>query len=469
MDRIILTNPDVVRFYQQHPQFNPDAINHAFVTFYETHFTGNQDIPNNLANDILGKITQLDATVHSKMYELKQSYLDDLRSFLELHTNANFIKIMDKIDQDHIHMAEKTQQMIHSLLPANRVQFQSEYDQIVRAFKEDILKLSESTKTDVSMDKIQLVLTEKYSQLFNQIQQQVFSHLNLSENRIQQQLGEIKHLSSVNRTFQENQTSQLTTFINQFKVSQKKGEFGENRLFQTLTQMFPSSEIINTSGQTSSGDFMLKRPQKPVILLETKHYSDNASKKEVDKFLFDIETQQCHGIFMSQTSGIALKQNYEINFHQGHVLVFVHHVHYDPEKIMIACDIIDQLSDKIKENGGESVPYESLVAINQQYQAFLEKRDRIITQMNINHKKTVADITELSMDELGRALSAIFTSVKSNKESETYATETDASNHRFYRCLSCTTYITTNERSIKAHLPQCKKRKLARTQVDLPI
>jgi hypothetical protein len=39
-----------------------------------------------------------------------------------------------------------------------------------------------------------------------------------------------------------------------------------------LTSLFPSSEIINTTGEVGSGDFILNRKDKVKILLENKLY-----------------------------------------------------------------------------------------------------------------------------------------------------------------------------------------------------
>ena len=120
-----------------------------------------------------------------------------------------------------------------------------------------------------------------------------------------------------------------------------------------LIKLYPSSEIINTTGQISSGDFILKRNNNKVkILIENKNYDSNVPKREIDKFILDVETQNCSGIMISQHSGISFKKNFEIDINNGNILIYIHNMNYESDKIVIACDIIDNLSNKIKELNG---------------------------------------------------------------------------------------------------------------------
>jgi hypothetical protein len=82
--------------------------------------------------------------------------------------------------------------------------------------------------------------------------------------------------------------------------------------------------------EKASGDFMLKRINKPAILIETKDYANNVPKEETDKFIRDVAQQKCNGIFLSQSSGISLKENYQIEFNKAQ-LVYIHNCDYAPE------------------------------------------------------------------------------------------------------------------------------------------
>lgn len=442
-NEIVIKHPKIVDFYTQNKHLDIEYINLALIEFYEKHMINQEDITKNSAQEILSSIQSLqhglENQVLSKFYEIKHSYLEDLKTVLEHQSNTQCLKIMERIEKENVHLLEKTQHMVQSMAP--NTQFQSEHELMVRNFKDEIMKLVEPMKHDLSMDKIHLVMSQEYHKLLAQIQQQVMQH----EQRLQHKMGEIKELSSSNQTYQEKISQDMSTFLSQYKISQKKGEFGEQLLYQCLSSLFPSGEIIQTTGLTSAGDFMMKRLGKPTILFENKNYeSANVPKKEVDKFLFDIEQQQCSGIFMSQKSGIALKKNFEIDIHHGHVLIYLHHMNYDQDKLLAACDIIDRLSEKFKEHPQDefSISQEVLQTIHQQYQTFLEKRERILTQLNDNHKKVVADIRELSMGELNTILSTVFASTQTTN----------------LTCTICDNFTATNSRSLQAHIPQCKKK-----------
>jgi hypothetical protein len=175
---------------------------------------------------------------------------------------------------------------------------------------------------------------------------------------------------------------------------------------------------------------------------------------------------------MSQKSGIALKQNFEIELHQGHVLVYLHHMNYDQDKLLAACDIIDRLTEKFREHPQEdvTVSQELLQSIHQQYQTFLDKRERILSQMNDQHKKMVADIRELSIGELNSWLSTMFASTQRNSSSNSNSKTSSApvtgecplQNELIpapiLRCDICQVFTTDNPRSLNAHKPACKKK-----------
>jgi hypothetical protein len=475
---IVIRDPLIVDFYSRNKHLDIESINRAWIAFYEAHIVphgqGTDEvggIAKDVANDILSHIHalrhDLDTRVLTKFGELKQGYLDDLKPLLEHHSNGNFLRIIEKLDKEHAHLLDQTQLMMQRMGLGGgpggpESLFHQEHERTVRAFKEEMGVLLGSMKSDVSMDKIYLVLSQEYHKLITNVQQHVLTHVSTSEHRLHDQIGEVKTLAQIHGTHQVQLGEEVSSLLSQFRVSQKKGEMGEHRLNQLLGSLFPSSEIVNTTGQTSAGDYMVTRSgnHRPVILFENKHFhSGNVPKRDVDKFIHDVEQQHCSGILMAQTSGIALKHNFEIDIHQGqHVLVYLHHMNYDPEKLMVAVDIIDHLTAKLRDHFSDthvSLSPDVLHTINQQYQTFLDKRDRILSQMTQNHKKTVADIKDLTMNELQLTLSNLFASTSSSSNTIIGGDEVILPS---ITCTICNVYTTNNTRSLNAHLPACKKK-----------
>jgi hypothetical protein len=215
-----------------------------------------------------------------------------------------------------------------------------------------------------------------------------------------------------------------------------------------LIKLYPSSEIINTTGQISSGDFILKRNNQVKILIENKNYESNVPKREIDKFILDVETQNCSGIMISQHSGISFKKNFEIDINNGNILIYIHNMNYESDKIVIACDIIDNLSYKIKELNGtdEHVKISSniLQLINEQYQRFIEKKELIISQLNNNTKQIIESLKDLELSELNNILSNKFASSKISN----------------YKCEICNNYLGNSLLSLSRHKTSCRKKQL---------
>jgi hypothetical protein len=158
---------------------------------------------------------------------------------------------------------------------------------------------------------------------------------------------------------------------------------------------------------------------------------------------------------MSQKSGISLKQNFEINVYKGHILVYIHSMNYDQEKILIAIDIIDQMAERLKtySNSSYLIPVETIEKIKTQYQSFIEKREKILVQLNEHTKKMIQDVKDLSLPDLTIFLSNGIGSESSNGPVAEFT------------CSNCNKFTTTNKRSLNGHLSTCMKKQKLETSL----
>ena len=142
---------------------------------------------------------------------------------------------------------------------------------------------------------------------------------------------------------------------------------------------FPNALIINKSGEAKACDYLLERQNKCKILFENKDYRNNVPNEEIKKFIRDIEYQECHGIMLSQHSGINNKLDYQIDIHANNIMVFVHFVNYDESKIRIAVNLIDHLDGIIKKhenmNQDAQISMEQLSEINKEYLQFVGQKN----------------------------------------------------------------------------------------------
>ena len=123
-------------------------------------------------------------------------------------------------------------------------------------------------------------------------------------------------------------------------------------------------------------------------------------------FIRDIEIQKCSGIFLSQKGGIVNKDNFEINIHDGNVLVFVHDADNDPDKIKVAVNIVDYFKNKLDEttpiNEMDSIPKDTLEAINHETQFLAKTKLNLINlskEFNAKFIKQLEDIKLTTLEE----------------------------------------------------------------------
>ena len=214
-----------------------------------------------------------------------------------------------------------------------------------------------------------------------------------------------------------------------------------------LNQLFPTGEILNTTGKVASCDFRVNRQNLPTILFETKNYDRNVTIDEVKKFIRDIGEQKCHGIFLSQHTGITSKQNYQIDIKGSNILVYVHNVDYSPQSIKIATDIIDSLADRlaeIEDNIEEiNIPQETLDEINKEYASFIERKSKIIDYSKEFIKKITNDVDDIKFPSLSKFLSLKCGSIL---------------NDETIMCDICHQFKANNNKALAAHKRACKKK-----------
>ena len=175
----------------------------------------------------------------------------------------------------------------------------------------------------------------------------------------------------------ENQEN-LSSLLRKMENPCSKGKISEYLLHNTLEKLFPAGSISFVGLEKETGDFILDREGKPKILIENKNWRTNVSTKDVDKFIRDAAIQNCSGILFSQTSGISLRKNFEIDVRDGNVLMFVHYVNNDTEKIKVAIEILDNFKlrlDSLKVP--VTLTQENLTRINTEYNIYLSQKKEI--------------------------------------------------------------------------------------------
>ena len=372
---------------------------------------------------------------------------DDINKFYLLVSDdmKNIINNNSQIDKNINEIFNKCQERIN-----NNTTTSSEILENQTKLSIDISTLLNKNKDD-QINTFINNFESKYNFLLQTLQQPILSVISSSEERINSSISVLNDTTNKQQITQNKVLSELEEFLNKYRNSSHKGNLGENHLNMVLTKMFPSSNIIETSDITSSGDFKLKRENRDIILFENKEYNRNVNADEIQKFITDCDIQKCHGIFLSQSSGITTKNNYHIDIHKGHILVYVHNVEYMSNKIQIAIDIIDTLSNKIKElniinnveeNDDSVISNEIMDDINCEYQKLITQKETILNIVKEFNKKITLQIEEINLPTLDKFLSSKYASTQK----------------KTYTCELCDIFTTNTVKSLSAHKRACSKK-----------
>jgi hypothetical protein len=464
INEISINDKKVVEFYKNNPQLDPTLMNIILVDLMEQLIENMDDTFNNtIQSKIMRSIESLSSQVHhisntidthksdisdilnTNLSGIQTQMVDEMKGYISSNQTENITNIKDYFQEQCASLIHNSNSTIENIIPKANQQFYSELQKCFGDFKYEILQTTSQTtvNTQEGFHKLGSLYSEKSSHFIQNIQQLITS----SETRIQENLSSIQ-----NDSRREQLHDQLQSFLGKYTNSTYKGQFGENQLEITLCKLYPSAEVINTTGMTAACDFHLKRKNKPTILVETKNYDKNVTTGEVRKFIRDIETRHEHGIFLSQHSGITTKQNFQIDFIGSQIAIYIHNVDYSPQLIKLAVDIIDNLHPKLElitsnkiECQDIQIEKEILEHINNEYQTFVSEKLSMIELCKTFNKDIMSKLDKMVFPKLDTLLKPHFSNVITL-------------NNNILLCDICNTFEASNNRSLTRHKTSCLKK-----------
>lgn len=469
---IVLKNKRIWSYYNENKHINIETANLLMIDFLESIFdetTANESASVNSkllsylhdstiqldflktniesVDEKLSKMnTDITASMGSQIAILKKEYIDQVKDIIANNSLSSNEKVAAIVDKNTDQLIDKTKILLNELIPKNNENNQQilrgSLDQLHKEIYEDIVKLAKTVNNEKFMSEFISNFETKYNSMLQTVQQPIYSFISTSESRLSQNIDSIKETALGSTKVLEN----LDDFLGKYNVSSNKGKFGEHNLQSILNGIYTSADVKNTSGLKSSGDFIMTRSEKPTILFENKDYKFNIDKDEISKFITDVETQGVDGIFLSQYSGIAFKQNYQIDIHKGNILIYIQNCEYSSEKIRIAVDIIDSLSLKLQDicidTDSNTISTEILDDINTEYRTFISQKEAMILMLRDFQKKMISQIDDLQLPNLDKYLSPKYAFVKS----------------RTFVCDLCNNYNANTKQSLAAHKRGCKRK-----------
>lgn len=464
---LTLNNKKVFEFYNEHKNLNFENMNILFVDILDNLLRNtNPSLDSNVAAALLDNMKALQRQVLNikdtveknqtdigtmftlKFVDFKRDYMEDMRMILSSNANE---KVAPIIKQYNDTLLDKTRIMINEIIPKNQEilykSIENTLDHLQKSINNDTNSLMKSSLTKDVLDKFTQSLDEKFSTTLINSQSMFNSIITSTEHRISNKLTEIKDASVINNSSQTSLCTNVNDLLKKMENSSSKGKLSENILFNVLHSLHPTAQIESVGNIKETGDIIMRRRDKPVILFENKNYDKNVVQDEVRKFLRDVEHQNCSGIMLAQHYGIANKNNFEIEIHNNNILVYLHKVEYDADKIKAAIDIIDYFKEAlgdVESGNGElvNINKETLDDINKEYQNFINNKLLHIKTIKDFQQKLIAQVDDIKVPALEHFLSKLYAS-SSSKENT---------------CDYCS-YVAKNVRALTAHHRGCAQKK----------
>jgi hypothetical protein len=349
-------------------------------------------------------------------------------------------------------LLERTHILINELFPKNSESMLREVTGIIKEFEKTIINDLSGAQTVTNLFTI-------FEQKYNYTQKALQQLLSNNETTIQRSLQDLRDISIKNKQSETLLHEDVSKILQKMENSSSKGRISENLMLNILERLYPSSEIKYVGNQKETGDFILSRKNKCDILIENKNYNSIVKQDEVIKFMRDTEKQNCCGLFVSQKTGITFKENFEIDIQNGNVLLYVHNVNNDSDKIKVAIDVIDAFKTKLddiqlkpeNDSNVTEISCESLEDIYREYRNFITQRLQIIKDIKNTMDKTIRQIETLDFPSLDKYLTIKFAS------SSTTRTQ--------ILCDNCS-FVAKNKQSLAAHQIKCKDMKTPALDTD---
>ena len=401
---ITINNKRIFEFYQKNPNINFEAMNLIFLDLIQNI---NTDMSSAMQNTIIGEIlssvkdlktavSSLDNAFMGKIREINKEFVGSIKLFIEGSSSDNTKTYISELTKN----TELFVGRITNELPKNNNEINNKMKDILQLFHETLIKDIKSFVGSSSQNENTLkdYLSGLDSKIQN-LQQPIYNFITANQETITSSLTSLRESNLIAQSDQSKVIEDLGDFLNKYSTnSAYKGRVSENKLEKVLNKLYPMDEIILSKALKESGDFIIKRNNK------------------LAKFYRDVNAQKCSGIFISQTSGIVGRSDYQIEINDGNVLVFLHNVDYSESKIKNAVDIIDHLSVTLLEISkntsieGVTISKEELDKFNNDYKAFLNQKDIIIFNIKEAQKKLIGNIEDLNLPNLSKYLFTIYSS-----------------------------------------------------------
>jgi hypothetical protein len=407
---LTVNNKRLHEYYTKNSSINFETMNLILLDFLENLTVDmTQLLQSSFNGQLLTELKELKQQIGTlqesftvKMSDNNKAFIETLKDKLSVSGTESQERISQLLNRNTETFIDK----INSILPKTQDEtsrkVQEHLSLVQRNIQADIQQYL-SNKSDTSL---QDFISSFETKIVN-LQSPILSLIHANQENLSTKIGTVKDDLLFTRNSTEKVYTELNQHLTKYSVSsQFKGMCAEIDLGKILSDTFTTYGVINTTGKQGQGDFMIQKDEEDYIMVELKNYTTNVDREEVKKFLNDVANVKTHAIMISNQTGIVGKPDFHIEIDDSHILVYLHNLQFNPEKIKMAVNVIENLSSKLKvierqENEeGISIKKEVLDNINKELTLFIDNKSKLSALLKEQHKQAISQVELMNFPDL---------------------------------------------------------------------
>lgn len=462
----------ILEFYNTHSYIDFEQANLLLVEMLERLLQKNDENRDDILLKSLTKLETGFSSLYNNISEVKDNVKQSSLSIVNLQTAVTTLpsSMTDNLSNKFSSLRETQVKELERIFDLHKHNSAEHIDKKLKIELMDqiksLLDTNMNTKLETSLNEFEKTLKKEWQDTIKQLERtdspkHIIDNFNSSlQNKCDSLQNFILTCHQQTKDTSTSHTETLNLVRDHFdrqKNSTHKGADSEDKVLDGLYKAFPECQVTKTTGIAKAGDFLIERSNNTPIIIENKDYTNNVPKDEIEKFIRDIEHQGCNGILVSQQSGIARKKNFQIDIHNKNIIVFIHTLKYDFDKIRLATETIDHLSkvlNSYSDNTNElKLSSETLKEINKEYLAFITQKTGLSDSLKKYNKDMTKLISELQFPELANMLSQHFSSTEET----------------IFKCEYCKIKVFKNSKALAKHIQTCKPKQEQCISIDTAI
>ena len=469
---LVVKDKRILEFYNTHSYIDFEQANLLLVEMLERLLQKNDDNRDDILLKSLNKLENGFSSLYDNLSEVKDNVKQSSLSIVNLQTAVTTLptSMIDNLSNKFSSLRETQVKELERIFDLHKHNSAEHIDKKLKIELIDqiksLLDTNMNKKLETSLNEFEKTLKKEWQDTIKQLERtdspkHIIDNFNSSlQNKCDSLQNFILNCHQQTKDTSITHTETLNLVRDHFdrqKNSTYKGADSEDKVLDGLYKAFPECQVTKTTGIAKAGDFLIERSSNSPIIIENKDYKNNVPKDEIEKFIRDIDHQGCNGILVSQQSGIARKMNFQIDIHNKNIIIFIHNLNYDFDKIRLATETIDHLSKVLNSYSNNTnelkLSSETLKEINKEYLAFITQKTGLSDSLKKYNKDMTKLISELQFPELSNMLSQHFSSTEET----------------IFKCEYCKVKVFKNSKALAKHTQSCKSKNNQCISIDTTI